>query len=77
MRLCIPFHNRKGWLFSDIVPGAAASASLYCLVETAKANGLELLAYFSRLLGRLPQLNTVEDFEAVLPWNLETAASIQ
>jgi len=33
--------GRKGWLFSDTVAGATASASLYSLVETAKANHLE------------------------------------
>jgi hypothetical protein len=69
--------GRKGWLFSDTVPGAVASANLYSLVETAKANGLEPFAYLSRLLERLPQLQTVEDFEAVLPWNVKAATSIQ
>lgn len=69
--------GRKGWLFKDTVPGAVASANLYSLVETAKANGLEPFAYFSRLFGRLPQLKTVEDFEAVLPWNVKNPASIQ
>lgn len=67
--------GRKGWLFTDTVPGAVASANLYSLVETAKANGLEPFAYFSRLLERLPQLKTVEDFEAVLPWNFKVAVS--
>ncbi len=33
--------GRKGWLFSDTVKGAIASANLFSLVETAKANGLE------------------------------------
>lgn len=33
--------GRKNWLFSDTPNGAAASARLYSLVETAKANGQE------------------------------------
>lgn len=33
--------GRKNWLFSDTPRGATASAQLYSLVETAKANGKE------------------------------------
>ena len=35
--------GRKGWLFSDTVKGAIASANLFSIVETAKANGVETL----------------------------------
>ena len=63
--------GRKGWLFSDTVHGAVASANLYSLVETAKANGCEPHAYLSRLFERLPHLTTVEHYEAMLPWNLK------
>lgn len=80
----VPMHNnrcenairpfvvgRKGWLFSDTVKGAVASANLYSLVETAKANGVEPFAYLSWLFERLPHLKNVEDFEAVLPWHAQ------
>lgn len=30
---------RKNWLFSDTPKGATASAQIYSLIETAKANG--------------------------------------
>lgn len=33
--------GRKNWLFADTVDGAMASAVLYSIIETAKANGLE------------------------------------
>jgi transposase len=62
--------GRKGWLFSDTVPGAVASANLYSLVETAKANAIEPHAYLTRLFEQLPYAKTVEDFEALLPWNV-------
>lgn len=65
--------GRKGWLFSDTVKGAVASANLYSLVETAKANGLEPHAYLALLFTRLPAARTVADFEALLPWNLKAA----
>jgi transposase len=63
--------GRKGWLFSDTVKGAVASANLYSLVETAKANGVEPHAYLSLLFARLPTALKVEDFEALLPWNVK------
>jgi hypothetical protein len=62
--------GRKGWLFSDTVKGAIASANLYSVVETAKANGVEPHAYLSAIFERLPHAKTVEDFEALLPWRL-------
>jgi transposase len=63
--------GRKGWLFSDTVKGAAASANLYSLVETAKANNVEPHGYLSLLFERLPHAKTIEDFETLLPWNLK------
>lgn len=63
--------GRKGWLFSDTVAGAKASANLFSLVETCKANGIEPHAYLSRLFERLPHLHTVDDFESMLPWNVK------
>jgi transposase len=61
--------GRRNWLFADTVNGAKASAALYSLVETAKANGLEPYAYLRRLFERLPCATTVEDFEALLPFS--------
>ena len=62
--------GRKSWLFSDTPAGAHASAVIYCLVETAKANGVEPYAWLRRVLRELPAAKTVEDVEALLPWNL-------
>jgi transposase len=66
--------GRKGWLFNDTVKGALASANLYSLVETAKANAVEPHAYLSYLFEKLPYAKSVEDFEALLPWNLQAAS---
>jgi transposase len=62
--------GRKGWLFNDTIKGAVASANLYSLVETAKANGVEPHAYLTHLFTRLPHAKRLEDFEALLPWNV-------
>jgi transposase len=61
--------GRRNWLFADTVKGAKASAALYSIVSTARANGLEPYAYLRRLFADLPKANTVEDFEALLPFS--------
>ncbi|MGO9595970.1 MAG: IS66 family transposase [Steroidobacteraceae bacterium] len=61
--------GRRNWLFADTVKGAKASASLYSLVQTARANELEPYAYLRRLFEQLPAAQSVADFEALLPWN--------
>ena len=65
--------GRKNWLFSDSQRGAKASAMLYSIIETAKANGLEPYAYLRTVLTRLPHCETVEDIEKLLPENIELA----
>jgi len=62
--------GRKAWLFSDTPAGANASALIYSLVETVKANGLELYTWLRRVMRDLPAAKTVEDVEALLPWNV-------
>lgn len=66
--------GRKGWLFSTSVDGAKASANLYSLVETAKANGLNPYEYLKRVFTDLPNAGTVEEIEALLPWNFSSAS---
>jgi len=60
-------HNRKNWLFSASVKGVTASANLYSLIETVKANGLEPYAYLRHLFTQLPKAETVDAIEALLP----------
>lgn len=66
--------GRKNWLFADTVKGAQASANLYSLIETAKANGIEPYHYLTRVFTDLPKAQTVEDIERLLPWNRELPA---
>jgi hypothetical protein len=61
--------GRRNWLFADTVKGAKASASLYSLVQSARANEREPYAYLRRLFAKLPAAKSVEDFEALLPWD--------
>jgi transposase len=59
--------GRKNYLFCDSVAGAAASANLYSLIETAKANGLSPYDYLRLIFTELPAAETVGQVEALLP----------
>jgi transposase len=63
--------GRKNWMFSDSEAGAKASAMMYSVIETAKANNLEPYQYLRTVLSKLPQANSLEDIEQLLPWKVE------
>ena len=66
--------GRKGWLFADTPQGAEASAIIYSLMETAKANNLRLDDYLLHLLSIMPErAEQNKDFEMddLLPWSEE------
>jgi len=44
---------------------------LYSLIETAKANGLEAYSYLRHIFEKLPLAKTLEEYETLLPWNLD------
>ena len=67
--------GRRNWLFADTVGGANASANLYSLLETCKANGVEPYVYLRDLLVALPYAQSANDYEALLPWRLGKPAA--
>ena len=62
--------GRKNWLFAGHPNGAHASATLYSLIETAKACGLEPYQYLRFLFSKIPYARSEEDYSALLPQNL-------
>jgi transposase len=69
-----PFsQGRRVWLFANNPLGARASANLFSLVSSARANGIEPYAYLNYIFESLPAADTVEALEALLPWNARTA----
>jgi len=66
--------GRKNWMFCNTASGANASAILYSLIETAKANGLTPFSYLMFLLEELPK--KPEDLEYLMPWNVALRATI-
>lgn len=64
--------GRKNWMFSDTQNGANASALTYSIVETAKANGIDIYFYLKYLLLKTPTASASdEDLEKLCPWNPE------
>jgi len=61
--------GRKAWLFSYTNTGANASAILYSLVETAKANNLIVHDYIASCLQQIAE--NPNDIDALLPWNIK------
>lgn len=66
--------GRKNWLFSNTANGANASAILYSVIETAKANGLTPFNYLMFLLEELPK--KLGDLDYLMPWNVQLEAVI-
>jgi transposase len=60
--------GRKAWMFSQTANGAKASAVLYSIVETAKANGLAPYNFITYLLEQFSQPE--QDLERLLSWNV-------
>jgi transposase len=59
--------GRKNWLFNDTPAGAKASAGLYSLIETARANNLNPFEYLKLLFEKLPFAETDEQLRPLLP----------
>jgi transposase len=65
--------GRKNFLFSGSPGGATASARLYSIIETAKANGHEPFQYLYYLFSLLPSASTQEEIGRLLPFNVSPA----
>ena len=68
--------GRKNWLFCNSIDGANATANAYSIVETAKANNLDVRKYLYYILKKLPlalvEGKLTEEFlESIMPWNTE------
>lgn len=63
--------GRKGWLFSYSVAGANAGAVIYSVIETCKYHQIEPYEYLRYVLQALPSCQTLEDYKALLPYNID------
>jgi transposase len=63
--------GRKNWLFSGTPKGASASATLYSIIESAKANNLEPYRYLRFLFEKIPFASSEDDYKSLLPNRIE------
>lgn len=64
--------DRKNFVMIESSNGAKASAILYSLVETAKANMINTFEYFNLLLTEIPEHMDDKDLSFIddlLPWS--------
>ena len=64
--------GRSNWHIIDTIHGAQASAVIYSLVETAKANKLKIYEYLKHLLTEIPKHmddSSLDFLEDLLPWS--------
>jgi transposase len=43
------------------------------MIETAKANGVEPYFWLSQVMRDLPAAKSIDDYDALIPWNLKLA----
>lgn len=68
---------RKTWKLIDTPSGADASAVMYSIVETAKANNLKVYDYFKLLLEEIPKHmdeTSLTFLDSLLPWSPDVKA---
>ena len=63
--------GRKNWLFMGSPRGARAGVVFYSLMMTCKANDIDPFAYFNYMLEHLRECKNSEDYEALLPFNIQ------
>lgn len=62
--------GRKAFLFHTSEAGAGASAVMYSIVETAKANNLNIFQYLYMVLLYMPDyMNSSAGIEQLMPWS--------
>ena len=62
---------RKNFLFASSVDGANALCLHFSLIRTAKRHNLDPYKYYVKVLETIPHCQSTEDYEALLPWNIE------
>ena len=72
--------GRKNWMTINTVRGADASAIIYSVTETARANGLNVYYYMKHLLTELTQVVRADgsidekELEPLMPWSKDLPA---
>jgi transposase len=65
--------GRKNWLFANSVEGAKAAAVIYSLIQTCQYQKIDSYNYLRYVLAHIPECTTIEQLEALLPFNIDPA----
>ena len=63
--------GRKNWLFCATTKGAEASANIYSIIETCKANKINPYDYLKYLLNHIHDYSDSKDLVNLLPYNID------
>ena len=58
-------------MFSASQEGARALCLHFSLIRSAKLNKLDPYQYYVEIMKKVPYCEKVEDYEALLPWNIK------
>jgi len=63
--------SRKNFLFCNTPNGATASAMIFSMIETARANGVKPFEYLTHLLKTLPNVDVKDNsvLDSLMPWS--------
>jgi transposase len=67
--------GRKNWLLAGSPNGADATTTLYSLIETAKACGLDPYQYLRFLFEKIPYASIEADYATLIPQNVADLVS--
>ena len=63
--------SRKNFLFATTQAGADALGVHFTLIISAKHHGLDPMAYYTFILKQLPLCKSFDDYQKLLPWNVQ------
>lgn len=61
--------GRRNWLFAGSQAGGERAATLYTVIETAKANGVEPERYIADITAKLAAGWPASRWDELMPWN--------
>ena len=62
---------RKNFLFAGSQEGARALCLHFSLIRSAKLHKLDPFQYYVKVMEIIPYCQTADDYEALLPWNID------
>jgi len=62
---------RKNFLFCKSINGVKAVCNHMTLIRTAIEHGFDPYRYYVKILKKIPNCQILEDYEKLLPWNIE------